>query len=123
MMDSAEDKMYTINKQRKYEEKLRQQEYNQLSKERLFAIIKKKLQTSFIGSIYEVEEELGFLWGDKKNKKDMTENQQKYFDIFQIMRTNILNKGNDQIRAVANELEQYTITWNANRYEFKLDVT
>lgn len=122
-MDSAEDKMYTINKQRKYEEKLRQQEYNQLSKERLFAIIKKKLQTSFIGSIYEVEEELGFLWGDKKNKKDMTENQQKYFDIFQIMRTNILNKGNDQIRAVANELEQYTITWNANRYEFKLDVT
>lgn len=98
--------------------------YQQDSKKRLEKIIETKNKTSFIGAISAFEELFGFLWGNQNN--EMTEQQQEiisvlaeagYTEIFfkelwEQARTQVLNNGNNQARALKNELAQYTINWD-----------
>lgn len=87
--------------------------YNNRSSERLCNIGSKKIRTTMIGCISEVEKAFGELWGGQnKSYEDMTDNEKDWFDLWQILRKNMLNLGNNQIRAFLNEVSQYTITWN-----------
>lgn len=87
--------------------------YNHRSSERLSNIGSKKIRTTMIGCISEVEKAFGELWGGPNKPYDeMTENEKDWFDLWQILRKNMLNLGNNQIRAFLNEVSQYTITWN-----------
>jgi hypothetical protein len=89
------------------------------SKERLRRIIERKLRTTFIGDIAAIERNFGHLWGIGKSDDECTENQLKWRDVWELLRNTILNKGNAQIRALDNELEQYDIKWNRYKYEVK----
>ena len=86
---------------------VREERQKELSKDRLLAAAKKKIQTTMIGSLSSMEKYFGFLW-DVENP---TQEQQKLRDFFEEMRSEILDRGNTQIRNLENEFLNYDITW------------
>lgn len=93
-------------------------DYEVQSRERLAKIISKKLEKTFIGNISEFESKFGFLWGHGKKESELDTDEAYFRKLWKELRNTILNKGNDNIRAVQDELDQYTIHWN--RYQITL---
>ena len=79
------------------------------SKERLHREIKKRIETTMIGSLASVEKFFGELWGH--GNKDLTPEQAQMEDIFEELRSEILDRGNHQIRSIESELESYDVVW------------
>lgn len=79
----------------------------EMSKDKLFGIAKKKIQTTMIGSISSIENNFGFLW-DVENP---TSEQKQLKNIFEELRSEILDRGNTQIRNLENEFTHYEISW------------
>jgi transcription termination factor Rho len=87
---------------------IREQKYKSDSKDRLSKILKKKIQTTMIGALSSIEENFGFLWD---SGGQMSEQQKMMYDLYQKLRSEILDKGNTQARNVDAELNQYDIKW------------
>ena len=90
-------------------EQARDERYYSDSKDRLSKILRKKIETTMIGSLSSIEEHFGFLWAEdspytEEVKSDM-------LDLYNKVRSEILDKGNGQARNVDAELSQYTIKW------------
>lgn len=94
-------------------------EYNESSKKRLLNNLKKKFDTTIIGSLAVFEEEFGDLWGHGLPYNQLDEDQLYWRDIWQATRTRILDEGNSNLRAAQSELAQYTISWNRYIMHFK----
>lgn len=111
------DEGYKTLIQMKRESEARQKaKYKVDSKERLKKISSKKIQTTMIGALDSIEKHLGFLWEeDEEGRCDAG-----LREIYEIVRQEILDRGNDQIRNLITELEQYDIEWL--RYQLKLQV-
>ncbi len=116
-MDDNFAKIQAAVRQREADGKLR---FEEQSKERLFKIIEKKLRTTFIGDIAAIEEQFGTLWGIDYAAKDLTEDERIFKEKWDKLRTNILDRGNAQIRGLKNELEQHTIQWDGYSYDLKI---
>jgi len=95
---------------------IRDKKYKTDSKERLSKILKKKIQTTMIGALSSLEENLGFLWEQDNPKITKAEMQELYNKI----RSEILDKGNNQARNVDAELAQYDVEWL--RYSVQIPV-
>ena len=87
---------------------VREQKYKSDSKERIAKILKKKVQTTMIGALSSIEEHLGSLWD---SDGEMSEQQKLMYDLYQKLRSEILDKGNTQARNIDAELSQYDIKW------------
>ena len=85
----------------------REERQKELSKDRLLSAAKKKVQTTMIGSLSTVEKYFGFLW-DVENP---TPEQNQLKDFFEDLRSEILDRGNTQIRNLENEFLNYEVTW------------
>lgn len=83
------------------------------SRDVLKQVLATKMTTIFIGALASVERSMGYLWGEGKD--DLTENEKKWGKIYQELRNEILNKGNNQIRAMSNELDKYSVKYNGNK--------
>lgn len=92
---------------------------NERSKTRLKKEIRKRIQTTMIGSLSSIEKYFGFLWGEDSDD-DLTRDQMKMRDLFEDMRTEILDKGNNQLRNLDSEIENYDVTWN--KYHINLPI-
>jgi hypothetical protein len=90
-------------------EKARDQKYQIESKNRLSSIIRKKIQTTMIGSLSSVEEHFGFLWAEDAPYDE--DQKSAMLDLFNKVRSEILDKGNGQSRNVDAELSQYDVKW------------
>ena len=90
------------------------------SRKRLDKIISQKMNTTFIGAISAFESNFGFLWGAGK-KGELTEDEQHLLNIWQRVRTDILNNGNNQLRALRNELQNHSVSWNRHTLTIKAD--
>ena len=108
----------TLNKKSNYKQQ-RQDQYKFDSKDRLSKILKKKIETTMIGALSSIEEHLGFLWSHRDNES-LTEDQVYMKDLYQKIRSEILDKGNTQARNVDAELSQYDIKWL--KYTIKMPV-
>lgn len=97
---------------------MREEKYRTDSRDRLSKILKKKIETTMIGALSSIEEHLGFLW-DAKNGQ-LTEDQVYMKDLYQKVRSEILDKGNTQARNVDAELSQYDVKWL--KYTIKMPV-
>ena len=97
-----------IVKNRSDYKKQRDSKYKLESKERLSKILKKKIQTTMIGALSTLEEHLGFLWD---NEESSEEDKQIMKDLYQKIRSEILDKGNNQARNIDAELSQYDVEW------------
>ena len=88
---------------------IRDKKYQIDSKDRLSKILKKKVQTTMIGALSTMEKYFGFLWNSDTGK--LTEDQKKMLELYQEMRSEILDKGNHQARNIDAELSQYNVEW------------
>lgn len=80
--------------------------------------INKRFQTTIIGSLARFEDSFGYLWGHNSDK-DLTSKQQEFLDMWDYVRTSILNHGNNQMREAIDEIIQYIDRENDfYRYEF-----
>ncbi len=96
--------------------KLHNERYEVNSRKRLMKNIEKKFKTTMIGALSQFEKEFGNLWGFSENS--ITVNQAKFERKWQVVRTEILNNGNNQLRACLDEIAQYTMTWNRYKTSF-----
>lgn len=80
------------------------------SRERLSTIIRKKIETTMIGALSSIEEHLGFLWSNADGSP-LTDEQTVMKDVYQDIRSEILDKGNNQARNVEAELTHYEVEW------------
>ncbi len=112
------DNLSDIVKQRSDYKQVRENKYKLDSKERLSKILKKKIQTTMIGALSSIEENLGFLWNSDSG--ELTKDQEVMKDLYQKIRSEILDKGNNQARNIDAELAQYDVEWL--RYSVKMPV-
>ena len=106
----------TLRRLADYRQQFRDQTANQYrsqSRDQLKKHITTKLRTTMIGSVAAVEEALGWLWNHGRPRTDI---EAHHWDLWQDLRTRLLNLGNSQIRAALQELDQYEVSWN--RYSF-----
>jgi CRISPR/Cas system CSM-associated protein Csm2 small subunit len=85
--------------------KIREQKYKVESKDKLSKVLKKKIQTTMIGALSTIEENLAFLWEQddpKFSKEDMK-------NLYNKIRSEILDKGNNQARNIDAELSHYDV--------------
>jgi len=88
--------------------KKRKEEHNkEISKQRLLEISKKKIQTTMIGSLSSIEKHFGFLW----DSDNLSQEQLELKEVFENLRSEILDRGNTQIRNLENEFVHYEIVW------------
>ena len=92
-------------KQRKEFMDKQKEDYDNKSRERLYNIASKKIQTTMIGAIDTIERIFGFLWN--KNNDESIEMK----ELFDKARSEILDRGNNQIRNLQSEMQQYVVTW------------
>jgi hypothetical protein len=104
--DNTMGDLRRIVQQRKDYKKIREDQYKVDSKERLSKILKKKIQTTMIGALSSVEEHFAFLW-----ENCATEDQKKFKELYDQVRSEILDKGNHQARNIDAELAQYEVNW------------
>lgn len=99
--------------------KQEQDNYNRFkgkSRDRLTNIMKQKMTTALIGFIARIEEYIGKdLWGH--GRKEKTPEEKKWFDIWEKCRADVLTHGNNQIRSMRNEMEQYIVDWVGFEYK------
>tara|TARA_R100000005_G_C4824898_1_gene104281 strand:+ start:143 stop:532 length:390 start_codon:yes stop_codon:yes gene_type:complete len=119
MEDYEMDKPFSemLKEKANYKE-MREEKYRTDSRDRLSKILKKKIETTMIGALSSIEEHLGFLWETKDGQ--LTEDQVYMKDLYQKVRSEILDKGNTQARNVDAELSQYDVKWL--KYTIKMPV-
>tara|TARA_R100000008_G_scaffold34817_1_gene19792 strand:- start:1013 stop:1402 length:390 start_codon:yes stop_codon:yes gene_type:complete len=88
----------------------RDERYKSVSKDRLLKISQKKIQTTMIGALSSVEKHFGFLWGYQQ-EGDLTAEQQHMKDLFEEVRAEILDRGNNQMRNLEAEMAHYDVNW------------
>jgi hypothetical protein len=71
------------------------------NKEELMREIETKIKTTMIGAIAQFEKYFGYLWEEDNI------NREKYEDLWEEARNNILNNGNNQIRSALRSLSDY----------------
>lgn len=98
--------------------KIRDKKYKAESKEKLSKSLKKKIETTMIGALSSIEEHFGFLW--KTNGEPLTKDQEFIRSLYNKVRSEILDKGNNQSRNIDLELSQYDIEWI--KYSIQLPV-
>jgi hypothetical protein len=91
--------------------KKREDQTKEVSKARLYKNSKKKIQTTMIGALASVEKYFGFLWGKDSEEEEMTPEQEQLKMIYEEARSEILDKGNAQIRNLESEFSGYDIIW------------
>lgn len=89
------------------------------SKERLLRVSKKKIQTTMIGALSSVEKHLGFLWGHESSEP-LTPEQKHLKEVYELVRSEILDRGNNQARNLETEFSSYDIKWL--KYQLNLPV-
>lgn len=89
------------------------------SRESLKKLVAKRIQTTMIGALAAIEEKFKDFWTPKDGDK-MTEEQQSLYNIFQEIRSSILDNGNNQIRLLEKDIEQFDV--EARQYTIQLKV-
>ena len=90
----------------------RKEKYKDSSKKRLLNNLKKKFDTTTIGSLAIIEEIFGELWGHGVHYNELTEEEKEWREDWNEARTKILDLGNSNLRASQSEIAQYSISWN-----------
>lgn len=106
-------------KKKVHDEKIRSEEkYMKESKERLKKILTTKIRTTMIAALDTFEKKFGELWNH--GSRAQTQQEQMLREIYEETRKHILDVGNDQIRNMEKELEDYNIKWK--RHHVKMPI-
>lgn len=72
-----------------------------------------------IGALSTIEENFNFLW-ENPNGEPLTKDQEVMKNLYNKVRSEILDRGNNQARNIDAELAQYEVEWT--RYQLKIPV-
>lgn len=98
---------------------LSKDKYPDSSKNRLKKIVRTKITTTFINAISEFEKTFGIMWGYGIEENKLTNEQKENRKKWETVRKNILNRGNNQARALMSEIELYDIEFRGYEMTFK----
>lgn len=73
-----------------------------------------KFKTIMIGSLARIEDHFGFLWGHNKN--NLTDKEKEFRELWEDLRTEILNHGNFHMRNAIEDMFEYL---NRDKYTYK----
>lgn len=79
---------------------------NKHNKKGIINQITKRFQTTIIGSLARFEDTFGYMWGHNSDR-ELTEKQQEFLDMWDHVRTSILNHGNNQMREAIDEIIEH----------------
>jgi hypothetical protein len=79
--------------------------------------VNKRFQTTIIGTLARFEETFGYLWGHDSDR-DLNEKEQKFLEMWEYVRTSILNHGNNQMRYAMDDLIEFVQTEQIYKYDF-----
>lgn len=96
-----------------------EEKYLNQSKASLTRHLEKKFKTTMIGALSVFEDKFGFLWGHGKSEDELSEEELRYRELWQLTRTEVLNNGNNQLRAAKEEMSFYTVRFNKFETKFK----
>jgi hypothetical protein len=106
----------------KARESLKQISDDDRAKGRLKRIAAKKFTTCFIFSLAEFENVFGAeIWGHQLPDDQLTPKQRANRERWNHLRTNILNKGHAQSRALLSEIDLHEICYNGYGIKFEGD--
>ena len=88
------------------------------SKATLKRHIEIKFKTTMIGALSRFEKMFGEHWGHGLAVHELTAEQVENREKWQLTRTEILNSGNNQMRAALAEVDHNTISYNKTEYNF-----
>ena len=91
----------------------------EVSKERLLKISKKKIYNTVNGALSTVEKYFGFLWGHE-SPDALTPEQEHMKEVYDQVRSEILDRGNNQGRNLETEFMNYDISYL--KYQITLPV-
>lgn len=94
-------------------------QYKEDSENRLKESIERKFRTTFIGALSAFEEEFGYLWGRGLPLNKLTDAEHQERLAWDRVRTNVLNNGNNQMRAAHDEISQHSIERDKYRVSLK----
>jgi hypothetical protein len=96
--------------------KIREEQQQNISSNALYQRSKQKILTTSIGALYAMEKQLGFLWGwvdtpDGESRKyvELTEEQLEFKQMYEKVRAEILDNGNDQMKIMLEDFSDYDI--------------
>ncbi len=87
---------------------IREQRSKDASYNSLLVATKKRIQTTMIGSLSDIESLFGFLWNF--GGTELSEEQKQMKEIYEEARAKILDRGNTQIRELESEFINYEIS-------------
>lgn len=96
---------------RKIAQERNAEKFNANTKARLITNIAKKFKTTYIGAIASFEAAFGHLWGHNK-EGELTKEEQAFAELWNKVRTEVLDKGNNNSRAAQEEIAQHDVTYN-----------
>jgi hypothetical protein len=77
------------------------------------SVLTKRFQTTMIGALHEFEKAFGYLWGINKSEDQLTDSELDFEDRWILVRNQILNNGNHQLRKCLADLDSI-------KYHYKL---
>lgn len=94
--------------------KIKEDRHKAMSYDSLKERMANRIRTTMIGAISSIEEYFGFLWGH--DEENPTKSQKDLKRVFEDLRKEILDKGNNQLRSIDSDLCNYDI----NKKEIKI---
>lgn len=107
-------KLKTIHDENK---KKNQEKYKVFSKDRLCNNITARMRTTMIGTLAIIEHTIGHLWAIGQ-ERPLTPDEEEMLEMWEDIRTQILDLGNNNIRITQEELSHYTVNWDRYKVEF-----
>ena len=87
--------------------------------QRLKFYVERRIQTTMIGALARIENNLGYLWGHNKPESEpLTDKENEFLDMWEYLRNDILNYGNAQIRKLYEDFHKYGGVFK-NNYTYK----
>jgi len=90
------------------------------SRDNLKRLVEKRIRTTMIGALACVEEKFGQFWKTENNEK-MTAEQASLYQLFQEIRSVILDNGNNQIRLLDKDIDNFNVEAKKYHIQFKVD--
>lgn len=93
------------------------------AREKLQENIEKKLLTTGVGALATFEHFLGYLWGQGVPPEELTENQQEFRKVYQLVRDEVFDNVNLQIRGMRSEVGLHTVEYTGNYVNLPISST
>jgi hypothetical protein len=86
---------------------------------RLADSIDKHFRTTFIGALSAFENDFSSLWGAGIPEDQLTDDEYRWRKRWEVVRTTVLNNGNNERRAAQAELREYSVEWDRHTVDIK----